>query len=138
VCRDHGPSTATSANRRARASDARYVHVLRAAVAAVGLSAIAGCRPPPDPITVQGDVVTVDNQTDEAWLDVEVWVNDHYRVTLPRLAPRGRFHAPLGTFVAGFGQRFDIRRQRVSGIEVTARTETGAGVTKIWGKGRRR
>lgn len=80
----------------------------------------------------------MENFSDDAWTGVEVWVNDHYRVTSPALARRGRLVAPLDTFVAGFGQRFDPRRQRVRGIEVTARTASGAPVRLVWGTGRRR
>ncbi len=80
----------------------------------------------------------VENASDEAWHDVEVWLNDHYRVTSARLEARGRLVAPLDTFVAGFGQRFDVRRQPLRGIEVTARTADGRPVRLVWGAGRRR
>jgi hypothetical protein len=107
--------------------------------ALLGLTGVSGaCRPAPDPIRVEGRAVVVENRSDEAWRDVEVWVNDHYRVSSPVLAARGRFVAPLDTFVAGFGQRFDGRRQRIRGIEVTARTQAGRSVRLVWGAGRRR
>jgi len=90
------------------------------------------------PILVGEGRVTVHNRTASAWTDIEVWVNDHYRVTARRLEPGGRLEVPLGNFVAGFGQRFDARRQVVFGVEVTARDAKGRGVRLVWGKGRRR
>lgn len=101
----------------------------------VGLSA---CRTPIDPIVVRPDRVVVTNTATDSWRGVEVWVNDHYRVTVATLAPGGVFEAPLSSFVAGFGQRFDVSRQPVRGVEVTARTADGAAVTLVWGQGRSR
>lgn len=82
--------------------------------------------------------MSVENQTGERWTDIEVWMNDHYRVTARGLEPGGRLVVPLDAFVAGFGQRFDRRRQAVFGIEVTARAASGRDVRLVWGKGRRR
>ena len=83
-------------------------------------------------------LVTIENQTSADWSDVEVWLNDHYRVTAASLGAKGRLEASLNVFVAGFGQRFDHRRQYVFGLEVTARSARGAPVKLVWGKGRRR
>lgn len=80
----------------------------------------------------------VENQTVQVWTEIEIWVNDQYRVTKGSMAPGERFVVPLDAFVAGFGQRFDARRQQVAGVEVTARAADGARVTLVWGKGRRR
>ena len=89
-------------------------------------------------ITTQESTVTVENQTAENWTNLEVWLNDHYRVTARTLDAGGRLTVPLDAFVAGYGQRFDRRRQTPFGIEVTARTSSGREVTFVWGKGRRR
>jgi hypothetical protein len=105
------------------------------AFAVVGLST---CRAPIEPIVVRAERVVVTNASADSWRNVEVWVNDHYRVTVAALAPGGVFDAPLSSFVAGFGQRFDASRQPVRGVEVTARTAGGAEVTLVWGEGRRR
>lgn len=75
----------------------------------------------------------MENRSREAWREIEVWVNGQYRVASPHLAGRGRLVAPLDTFVAGFGQRFDARRQAVRSIEVRARTAAGAPVRLRWG-----
>jgi len=81
--------------------------------------------------------VRVENQTGKEWTDVEIWVNDHYRVTRPRIEAGERFQAPLDAFVAGFGQRHDTARQAVRGVEVTAKSSDGD-VRLVWGEGRRR
>lgn len=89
-------------------------------------------------ILIQETSISVENQSGEPWSDIEVWLNDHYRVTARTLEPGGRLVVPLDVFVAGYGQRFDRRRQAPFGIEVTARAASGEAVTLVWGKGRRR
>jgi hypothetical protein len=46
--------------------------------------------------------------------------------------------ATYDAFLAGFGQRFDRRRQSPFDVEVTARTGSGSELRFVWGKGRRR
>ena len=74
----------------------------------------------------------------DEWQNVEVWLNDHYRVTKSRMPPGERFSIPLSAFVAGFGQRFDAARQPIRGVEVTASAAGGRPVKLVWGTGRRR
>ena len=95
-------------------------------------------REEPSPIRVSGTAIIVENRTTEPWTDVEVWVNDHYRVTKSSMDAGEQFVIPLTSFVAGFGQRFDPKRQVVQGVEVTARSSSGATVTLDHGRGRRR
>jgi hypothetical protein len=97
----------------------------------------AACSTPPERLTFEARTITVFNDTSEAWKAVEIWVNDHYRVTRETIAPGERFAVPLESFVAGFGQRFR-REQHVSGIEVTATDASGDTVRLVWGTGRRR
>jgi len=99
---------------------------------------LAGCGEDRPAITLQPHQVTIENLTGDRWTNVEVWLNDHYRVTARELLPGGRLTVPLDTFVAGFGQRFDRRRQSPFGIEVTARTDRGREIRIEWGEGRRR
>lgn len=88
-----------------------------------------GCSSPAArPIQVQRNVLTVDNQTSRDWLDVEIWINQQYRITVARIAARSRFTATLDVFVAGFGQRFDVRRQRIDDLRLKAREEDGTPV----------
>jgi hypothetical protein len=104
----------------------------------VALALLSACgSEPPRPITFTGSQVTVENQTPDEWRDVEIWVNDHYRVTRASMPPGERFAVPLDAFVAGFGQRFNPKRQVVQGVEVTAKTGRGAPVRIVWGQGRR-
>ncbi len=109
--------------------------------AALAIAAALGtgaCQRPRPAILVESFQVQVENQTGEKWTGVEVWLNDHYRVTARELEAGGRLVVPLDVFVAGFGQRFDRRRQAPFGIEVTARTASGREILIDWGKGRRR
>jgi hypothetical protein len=102
------------------------------------LLASGACSETREPIVVHRTTVVVENQSGADWTSVEVWVNDHYRVTTQSLAAGGRLDVPLTTLVAGYGQRFDPRRYRVFGVEVTAKTPAGDPVRLTWGKGRRR
>ncbi len=139
-----------TAERAARAFVSRPIcgrtrHVVRDGAAPAGrmvgvlasLLLTATCTPKPDPIRVENRWVLVENQTDRDWTDVEVWVNDHYRVTRESIRQGERFQSPLDAFVAGFGQRFDVSRQSVAGILVVARA--GEQPVRIeWGTVRRR
>ena len=106
-------------------------------VALVSAALSGACSSPPERLSLEGRMITVFNDEREAWKGVEIWVNDHYRVTRDAIAPRVRYVVPLETFVAGFGQRFQ-RNQHVSGIEVTATDASGDPVRMTWGTGRRR
>jgi len=98
---------------------------------------VAACSTPPERLTLEGRTITIFNDSGEAWKSVEIWVNDHYRVTRDTIAPGERFAVPLESFVAGFGQRFP-RERLVNGIEVTATDASGDAVRLVWGTGRRR
>jgi len=102
-----------------------------------GLTAACSSEPP-RPITVEARSLTVQNQSPDTWEHVEIWLNDHYRVTRSRMPAGERFTVPLDAFVAGFGQRFIPGRQVVKGIEVTATASGGQAVRLVWGEGRRR
>jgi hypothetical protein len=104
---------------------------------AIALATWISCASRPDPIQVQGHRIAIENQSTSDWRDVEVWVNHHYRATAKHVAAGGRFDIPLRLLVTGFGQPFDPARQRVSGIEVTARSNAGD-VRLVWGEGRKR
>jgi hypothetical protein len=86
----------------------------------------AGCsKPPVDPLQLDGNMLTVDNRTATDWTNVEIWLNTYYRVTVRSIPKESRFQAPLDTFVAGFGQRFDFRRAQVRDLRLTARLPDG-------------
>ncbi len=96
--------------------------------ALLGLGA-AGCvRIPPDPLQLNGGILTVDNRTDDEWTNVEIWVNNYYRATAPSIAGGSRFTVSLGSFVDGYGRRFPRERQMLKALHLTAKTTTGAAV----------
>ncbi|MGH8186338.1 MAG: hypothetical protein ACREUC_07225 [Steroidobacteraceae bacterium] len=106
--------------------------------AALAGAVLAGaCATPPERLTLEGRTITVFNDSGEAWKGVEIWVNDHYRVTRETIVPDERFQVSLESFAAGFGQRFP-RDQSVDGIEITATDESGDPVRLVYGSGRRR
>ena len=90
--------------------------------------ATACSSPVSRPIQVHRNLLTVDNQTSRDWLDVEIWINQQYRLTVSRIAARSRFTATLDVFVAGFGQRFDVKRQRIDDLRLKARERDGTPV----------
>ena len=109
-----------------------------AAAVLAGLAAPACRTAPAEPISFTDRAVVVENLTTEEWQNVEVWLNDHYRVTKPRMPPGERFSIPFSAFVAGFGQRFEAARQPIRGVEVVATAPGGRAVKLVWGAGRRR
>ena len=100
---------------------------LLVALAAAGLLT-AGCASPPagDPLKLEGNLLTVENRTAQEWRGVEIWLNTYYRVTAPSIAAGSRFQAPLDAFVAGFGQRFNVRRTQIQDLRLTATLPDGA------------
>jgi hypothetical protein len=85
----------------------------------------AACKPRPGPIEVADNVVAIQNQTTRDWRNVVVTVNDHFRGGAPALAAGSRMAAPLSQFQTAFGQRYDVSRQMVFRIEVTATDANG-------------
>jgi hypothetical protein len=92
----------------------------------VALAASAGCYQPPDePLKLERNLLTVDNRSTEDWNRVEIWLNTYYRVTAKSVRAGSRFQAPLDTFVAGYGQRFDYRRAQIRDLRLTATLSGG-------------
>jgi hypothetical protein len=103
----------------------QFHHGLLAALAWAVLQ-LTGCRQPPaDPLELTGNLLTVHNRTSDEWRDVEIWLNQHFRVTVPTIAAGSRFQAPLNFFVAGFGQRFDFKRMQITALRLTAKGPDG-------------
>jgi hypothetical protein len=94
------------------------------------LLAAACSNAKPAALQLQRGLLTVDNRTDSDWLDVELWINQQYRITVPRIAAGSRFSTTLDVFVAGFGQRFDKSRQRVKDLRLKARQPDGTPVER--------
>jgi hypothetical protein len=87
--------------------------------------AVSCYKAPLEPLRLDGNMLTVDNQTANDWKHVEVWVNSHYRVITASVPAHSRFQAPLDTFVEGFGHRFDFKRQQVRDVRMTAELPDG-------------
>ena len=103
----------------------------------LALPLLACGQEPPPPIRVDERIIRVENHTAQPWSNVEVWVNDHYRVTRASVAPGERLEIPLDVFVAGFGQRFNVKRTAVKGVQVIA-TGNGEPIRLVWGSTHRR
>jgi hypothetical protein len=97
-----------------------------AAIGAVLLAIVAGCSAPPvEPLKLDGNMLTVDNRSPDEWKNVEIWLNTYYRVKTDSIPAKGRFQAPLDSFVAGFGQRFQFRRMQVKELKLNATLPDG-------------
>jgi hypothetical protein len=91
------------------------------------LAAAAACREAPtEPLKLERNMLTVDNRSNQDWNHVEIWLNTYYRVTTPTVRSGSRFQAPLDTFVAGYGQRFDFRRAQIRDLRLTATLADGS------------
>jgi hypothetical protein len=95
------------------------------ALALAALDAAACTKLPEDPLKLERNLLTVTNQSGTDWAGVEVWLNTYYRITTASIPAGGRFQAPLDTFVAGFGQRFDFRRMQIRDLRLTAKRPDG-------------
>lgn len=92
---------------------------------ALALSAVACARLPPDPMQLDGGLLTVDNRTSDEWRRVEIWLNTYYRVTVTSIPPHARMQTPLDAFIAGFGQRFDYHHTQIRDLRLTATLPDG-------------
>src|SRR5436309_2895659 len=96
---------------------------------ALMLVACASCVDiPPDPLQLDRGMLTVNNHTGEDWKDVEIWINQYFRVTAPTIAARSRFQVPLDSFVSGYSQRFDIHKSVINDLRLTAKQPDGTPV----------
>ncbi|MQA31159.1 MAG: hypothetical protein GEU82_15215 [Luteitalea sp.] len=102
------------------------------AAAVLALVVAAACSEPAiEPLQLERGMLTVNNQTAEPWISVEIWINQAFRVTAATIAARGRFQVPVDSFVAGYGQRFDFGRMQIKDVRLTAVTPDGQPVEHI-------
>ena len=94
------------------------------AIAACSLQA-ACARPQAEPLQLEPNRLTVENQSSRNWTGVEIWLNTYYRVTTPSIPAGGRFQVGLDSFVAGFGQRFNYHRMQVNDLRLIAKLPDG-------------
>jgi hypothetical protein len=108
------------------AQSRRGTQRMRGALAIAAIVLSSGCRTiEPEAITLERNMLTVDNRSSQDWHHVEIWLNIYYRVTTDAVPAKSRFQAPLDTFVAGYGQRFDWRRAPIRGVRLTATLADG-------------
>ena len=98
----------------------------RRAIGAVAVIWSVGCSAPPkEPLQLEGNMLTVENQTSDDWKDVQIDLNMYFRATTSTIIAYSRFQAPLDVFVAGFGQRFDYHRMQIHTLRLSARLPDG-------------
>ena len=108
---------------------AKMVRVL-AALAVVLVAASCEQRRP-DPLLIEGNRLTVSNQTSSDWTDVEIWLNHYYRVKVRKLAAGRKVVIPLDAFVEGYGRYFPRDRQMVTDLRLEAKAPDGSMVQVV-------
>ena len=99
------------------------------AIAVAGLAVTAACRGRPvEVLELDSSQVSVVNHSGQVWRDVEVWINQQFRVTTPMIMNNQAFHARLEHFVTGYGQKFNFSRMQINDVRMKARGEDGAPV----------
>jgi hypothetical protein len=93
-----------------------------------------GCDAPMDDIVIADGAVTVRNQSADDWVDIRIWVNEHYAGTAVSIPAGGFVREPLSRFVTSRAQKFDAVIMPVASVVVLAKTPAGAPVRIIWGK----
>ena len=76
-------------------------------------------------LNLDGNRLTIDNGTDETWSDVEVILNQHFRIQPKDIEPDGIVQAPLDIFVAGYGQRFNFKPMQITDLRLKAKRPDG-------------
>jgi hypothetical protein len=95
-------------------------------VAALVLTALACSKPPLEPLQLERNLLTVNNQSSSDWTGVEVWLNRQFRFVMPIVAAGGRSQVPLDAFVSGYGQRFNFGRMQIVDLRLSAKRPDGS------------
>lgn len=103
----------------------------RLALAAwLACSATTGCAgPPPEPLQLDGNLLTVHNSTSQDWDDVKIYLNTHYRAVTRTIPAGSQFKAPLDVFVEAYGRRFNFNRAQIRSLRLTATLPDGEPLT---------
>jgi hypothetical protein len=91
--------------------------------AAAGTAACAERTRPA--LNLDGTRLTIYNDTDETWSNVEVILNQHFRIQPKDIEPDGIVQAPLDIFVAGYGQRFNFKTMQIKDLRLKAKRPNG-------------
>jgi hypothetical protein len=97
--------------------------VFAALVGAVAAS--AACERTRPALNLDGNRLTIYNDTDEEWRDVQVILNYHFRIQPKNIEPDGIVQAPLDIFVAGYGQRFNFKTMQIRDLVLKAKRPNG-------------
>jgi len=91
----------------------------------LGVLCAACGKPPIEPLRLEGNMLTVTNQSSSEWRDVDIRLNTHFGVRAASIPPRGVLRVPLDTFAAGFGQRFNFHRMQIRDLRLAATLPDG-------------
>ena len=94
-------------------------------ISVLGALCAACAKPPIDPLKLEGNMLTVTNQSSSEWRNVEIKLNTYFGVRAPSVASRGVLRVPLDTFGTGFGQRFNFHRMQIRDLRLTAMLPDG-------------
>ena len=108
----HVPSAIHSAFYRRRSAIAIGVLLV--------LQASRCSSPPPEPLQLDGNLLTVYNSTAQDWSDVRIFLNTYYRAVTPKIPAGSQFKAPLDVFVEAYGRRFELNRTQIHAVRLTA------------------
>jgi hypothetical protein len=98
------------------------------AVVLLSLTAARCSAPPPEPLQLDRNKLTVLNTSKDEWRNVEIWLNRYFQARVPSIPAGGRLDAPLDRFMSGYGQPFDYRRIQVTELTLTAKRPDGTPV----------
>jgi hypothetical protein len=100
--------------------------VLLAAVVSAAVAVATACAERSRPaLHLDGNRLTIYNDTDETWQNVEVFLNHHFRIQPNDIEPDGIVQAPLDIFVAGYGQRFNFKTMQITDLRLKAKRPNG-------------
>ena len=95
---------------------------------AMALLSVAAARcsgPPPEPLQLERNRLTVLNTSKNEWTNVEIWLNRYFQARVSSIPAGGRLDAPLDRFISGYGQPFDYRRIQITELTLTAKLPDG-------------
>lgn len=95
------------------------------AVIVGAVAASAACERARPVLNLDGNRLTIYNDTNEEWREVEVILNYHFRIQPKNIEPDGIVQAPLDIFVAGYGQRFNFKTMQVTDLVLKAKRPGG-------------
>jgi hypothetical protein len=85
-----------------------------------------------EPIVIADGAVTVRNQTAQEWLNVRIWINEHYAGGARSIPAGGFVREPLSRFVAAQGQTI-AAATKITSVVVLASTPDGTRIRVPWG-----